>query len=164
MDEQKANSKINEQDYPGVDAAYGIAMQSYEWAIKRLDSIHNNATNLIAWATSVTLAIVGVVASLKKGIDLSSCPLIIALLSFGIAVILSVVARVSGYLALLNPADMYLQLHKSDWHFKKDRIYFAGEHWKKNARMINTKGRLLSFASTLLFIEALALIFWFRSL
>ena len=48
-------------------------------------------------------------------------------------------ARLHGSISLIDPMQLYDQLHKTKQAFKKDVTYFAGQHFQDNAVLIKDK-------------------------
>ena len=146
-------------DYPGVELAYPLAIASYEVAQKRYDALDNRLQTLIATAVTISLAVP--VLGQSRGLSFHSKWFIGAAACFIVAIGLGIYARFSGELEVINPMKIYTNwLHLSEWEFKKDAIYRAGEAFIKNKQEIDAKSRygLLSFISFLL--EAILLAAW----
>lgn len=150
------------KEYPGVELAYPLALASYDVAQKRYDALDNRLQTLIAAAVTISLAVP--VLGQSRGLSFHSKWFIGAAGCFIAAMVLGVHARLSGKLEVINPMKMYRNwLHLSEWEFKKDAIYRAGEAFNENKRAIDAKSRygLLSFIGFLL--EAILLAAWAAS-
>ena len=77
------------------------------------------------------------------------------------AVALGTYARLVGKLRVLKPSNLYDDwLDLPEWSFKKDMIYFAGQDFVKNLRLVSFKWKC-SVAVTILFAaEAVCLAAW----
>lgn len=149
----------NEQTFPSVELAYPIAIASYELAQKRLDIIDSRLQTVIASGTTVSLAI-PVLAS-AKGLSFSSLWFIAAVCVFFSAVILGTLARITGNIIVLNPARIYKDwLGFSEWEFKKNLIFFAGQHFESNRNLAKKRGWLTTITVALFIIEGLLLSVW----
>jgi hypothetical protein len=149
-----------EQSYPAVGLAYEVALASYEVAQKRYDAIDARIQTLLAFATTLTLAVPAAASSIR-GADLRSRWLISALIAFAGTVAVGTYARWKGDIILLNPKHLYDGwLRYSEWEFKTNMVYWAGEHFEANRRLINSKGRLAVAASIMFALEALMLVVW----
>ena len=100
-------------------------------------------------------------ASVLKDVDFRSIWLILAFCMFLLIVVLGVLARTLGTMILIDPKQHYEKwLHYSEWEFKKNAIYWAGEHFRVNKILINRRGLVLNAMSLLLFIEVILLSVW----
>ena len=116
-------------EYPGADLAYDIAVESYALAERRRDAAHQRIEVFLSFVTTVTVAAPVVVASVFTDPDFRS-PLLLAAggLYLGI-VVLSLVARPLGSLRQISPKLLYEGwLHLDEADFKRQMIYWAGEH------------------------------------
>lgn len=145
--------------YPGVDLAYELALASYETAQKRLDVLDNRLETLIALGATVSLA-VPLIAS-EKNISFNSIWFYGAVVAFLLAMIVGITARLRGYLKLLHPAVLYDEfLPYPEWEFKKNIIFFAGQHYEENIRLVNRRGRLAVWAAILFLVEMIFVVVW----
>ncbi|HEX8163118.1 MAG TPA: hypothetical protein VF538_14710 [Pyrinomonadaceae bacterium] len=153
-------SKENkEQQYPSVDLAYKFAVDSYDIALKRLDMMDTRIQTLLAFATTVSLAVS--TALVGKGAKFASAGLAPAAAAYVLGVVVGFYARLTGDVIVLNPKHLFDQwLHYSEWEFKKNFIYYAGENFEHNAEQINRKGRLALLASILFLLETGLLAIW----
>lgn len=148
-----------EKDYPAVELAYPIAIASYENIIKRVDALENRTQNLMAFAATLTVAIPAMTAG--RGLTYRSGWFITALILFGLANIVGITSRLKGDIALLSPQRIYqTELHKLDWEFKKDAIYWAGENFAHNNNVILGRNRLVILMSIIFLAEAAVLAVW----
>ena len=66
-----------------------------------------------------------------------------------------------GGMRLLSPQELYKQwLGWSEWEFKKNAVYWAGEHFKANASLVNEKGNHALAMNALLFLEVACILVW----
>ena len=94
-------------------------------------------------------------------VDLRSIWLILAFVMFFLSVLVGTLARATGNLSLLTPQLLYEGwLHYSPWEFKKNAVYWAGEHFKANSGLVNRKGLALSLMTLLLIAEVALLLVW----
>jgi hypothetical protein len=145
-----------------------------ELSIKGINCFHTHKvtqngagvnTHLIA-QTFIVTATFGITAVLtatsEKGeLQFVSLPFVAAMALAVLAIILGVIGRSSGGIILTNPGNLHEKfLHRGEWTFKKDMIYFAGEHFKKNKDVVEQK-HTLTTAMTWLFLGEMALLlFW----
>ena len=72
------------------------------------------------------------------------------------------VGRVRGRIVLPNPDVLYQKsLQESAWTFKKNSIYFAGQHFNANCRVIDEKATYAVLMTVALLLEILAFVAWF---
>jgi len=146
-------------DYPGIEAAYPIAIASYDVAIKRLDAIDGRLQTMMAFAITATALVMS--STVNKGFKFHSCFLYLAAGCFVAGVSVGTYARLHGNICLLEPEKLYQRwLHKSDATFKKDLIYFAGEHFHKNMELVARKWNLSLLAIALFALEMVFLAAW----
>ena len=116
-------------EYPGTGLAYEIAVESYSLAERRRDAVYQRIEVFLSFATTVTVAAPVVAASVLSSPDFRS-PLLFAAGGLYITlVLLSLVARPLGSLRQLSPKLLYEGwLHLDETDFKRQMIYWAGEH------------------------------------
>ncbi len=69
--------------------------------------------------------------------------------------------RAYGRLVLPSPAALYANaLHETPWEFRKNAIYFAGQHFARNARTIAIKGWCADVVTAGLALEVLWFALW----
>jgi hypothetical protein len=95
----------NKRLYPSVDLAYKLALASYEFAQKRLDIIDVRLQTLIALGATISLPIPAI--AIAKNITLNSWWFILAIVFFSAAIVVGTYARVSGYMKVILPIDLY---------------------------------------------------------
>jgi hypothetical protein len=62
-----------------------------------------------------------------------------------IAIMIGVIGRSWGGITLVHPQVLYEKwLHRQEWEFRKDMVYFAAEHFEQNFNLVNRKGRLVT--------------------
>ena len=147
------------KEFPSVDLAYPIAVASYEVAAKRLDTVDGRLQTILAFIVTVSLAVPSVAGG--RGLPFGSAWFYTAVGVFLAAVALGTYARLAGKLRVLKPSNLYEGwLDLPEWTFKKDMIYFAGEDFVKNLRLVNFKWKC-SVVVTILFVaEAVCLAAW----
>lgn len=147
---------MDESQYPGVDLAYDIALNSYEWATKRFDAIDARIQTILGVGISLTLA-VPVAASTFK-LSLNNPFFIGGMLFFLLGLALGTHARLMGEIKLLTPRVLFEKWLRFDAaEFKKNFIYFAGEHMEQNVGVIAAKHRLLVIVTLIFFLELVCL-------
>ena len=146
-------------EYPGVALAYDLACNSFDWANRRLEAVEGRAQSVLTFASTVTIAVIPL--AVTRGLPARSAWLWLALAAFVAGVALATVARVRGRLHLISPALLFEKwLHKDDWEFKKDMIFFAGESFEANRAMVGMKHRLTIVATVMFAVEAVLVVVW----
>ncbi len=150
------NSPSLEQ-YPSLDLVYPIAIASYDMMTKRLDAIDGRIQTLTAFALTAAIAI----PTIGKGQNLSFNSMWFRLAMGGLvlATLISIYARLTGKVRMLNP-DKLLQgsLHLPPATFKTYAIHYAAQAFKVNNSQLERKWRL-SVISMISFALALGLLF-----
>ncbi len=147
------------KQYPGVEVAFDLAVDSYDSVIKRLDIMDGRLQTIMAFAATTT-AVVPSVAS-ARGLTFHSKLLYLAVGCFTLELVLGTYARFTGNVRLLNPATLYEKwLEWEPWEFKKNFIYWAGEDFKDNKTLVEKKWMLSVIVSVLFFLEAALLVAW----
>jgi hypothetical protein len=149
-----------EDEYPSVDLAYQIAIDSYDSVIRRIDSADGRLQTLITFAGTIGAAVPSVGAS-RGLLHFRSIWFYLAVFSFTSAMIIGFYARFSGTIRLLDPAVFYEKwLRFSLWEFKKNLIFFAAEDFQCNTKL-NKRNWDLSIAVLVLFLlEVVFLVLW----
>ena len=141
--------------YPSVDLAYPLAVQSYDFMVKRIDAMEARIHSTIGLGVSLTFAI----PVALKAFDLQYRQgwMVATGVMFLLAILLSIVARLFGTISLVSPTTLY-----NDWiqypedHFKQQFVLRAGEHADANVSLLNTRHKLLCGAIFLFLLEALS--------
>jgi len=158
---KKVRSPITPEDqYPSVDLAYQIAVDSYDAAIKRIDSIDGRLQTLLTFAGTIGVAVPS--AGVSRGLVSFRSPwLYLAILSFVLAIIVGSYARFSGTIRLLDPGVFYQKwLHFSPWEFKKNLIFFAAEDFECNTKLGKRNWDLSIVVLILFLLEVAFLVLW----
>ena len=145
--------------FPSVELAYPIAVASYENIIKRIDALETRTQTMMAFAATLTVAIPAMTAG--RGLKFTSGWFITALILFAIANAIGTISRLKGDLKLLSPKvlfDDYLAC--SDWEFKKETIYWAGENFSHNNNLLLERHRLVVWMNVIFSLEAAVLSVW----
>jgi hypothetical protein len=162
MPEQEPREPTLEElkaQYPGVDLAYDIALDSYDSLIKRIDNIDGRIQTLLTFAATTT-AVIPTVAN-SRNISFRSGYLYVAISLFAIQLIAGIIGRYVGNIRLLRPESFYAKwLHKDAWTFKKDLIHFAGVDFEHNATLLSRRWLISLALSILYFVEVGFLLVW----
>lgn len=161
MGDPNQQAEASEVTWPGVHLAYDFVSLSYPWILQRLDAVDSRIQTLQAFAASVTLAAPLLAASVVEDVDFRSPCFGLALAAFVAVVVLGAVARVWGNVKLISPQVLYDDwLHYSEWEFKKNAIYFAGQHFETNRSLVNNKSWAGLAMTALLLLEVGLLVAW----
>ena len=156
-------SQPEEGTWPAVEPAYDFVVPSYQMLISRFEAADNRLTALVSVVSGLTLGGPAFARAVNQTIAFDSPQFMFALVAAAVAAILGVVGRIQGRLVLPNPTIFYGVLHESPWTFKKNAIYFAGQHFTKNARTIEVKGRYATAVTIVLLIQIWMLTIWFAA-
>jgi hypothetical protein len=147
--------------YPGVDSAFSYVMPSYEWMLTRLEAADTRIQAIQAFAVSFTFGVPALAKALSVTVAFDAGRFYFAIACFVVLMIVGVLAQARGAVKLANPALFYTQwLHFSDWEFKKNAIYFAGQHFETNGALIQRKATASIVMTVLFLMELLFLFSW----
>jgi len=146
-------------EYPSVSIAYDLSLKSSESLLKRLEAVEGRLQWVLTAGVTITA---GYSIALKgQSLNLHSKLFYGAAACFVLAIALGFVARGCGKFEMLNPTKLFNDyLHEDEWEFKKDMIYWHGDMFKKNLRLVNLKGHLANVVATLFFVEVALLSVW----
>ena len=148
--------EFDENKYPSIDLAYPIALSTYEALYKRNDAIDTKIQNSLTVSITIFLALVSVGKFLK--LSMLSVWFITGSVLMLVSVGINLFARIYGEMRTLNPNKFYQKwLWKNHEHFMKDFIFFSGEDYSHNNKVVSDKWRLHVF-SLISFIFALCLL------
>lgn len=151
--------KTTEKEFPSVELAYPIAINAYEVALKRLDTMDGRLQTIVAFAISVFGGFVSYASGSK--IAFCSCWFVIATASCVLAVGLGVYGRLSGDVRMLKPSNLFAGwLSNEQWEFQKDMIYHAGKAFDENMTLVTNKWRISVNVTILFAIEVAGLTVW----
>lgn len=150
--------------WPGVHRAYDFVLPSYQLLTSRFEAADSRIQSIQTFAATLILGAPLLANAIKKSVPLLSPWFLGAIGLFLVIVALGLGGRLRGTLKLPDPARLYERsLHLSEWEFKRDAVYFAGEHFQWNAEAIRVKGNyttamtaafLLMIGATLIWIIA----------
>ena len=150
-----------EQQWPGVDAAFGFVIPSYQWTITRFEAVDSRIQTLQAFVLTFTFGLPVIVRTLSENIYFASTWFILGVSFAALTIFLGIVARSWSGITVPSPGVMFEKwLDLDEWTFKKDAIFFAGQHFEDNARLINMKGRMVSWMTFLFILEGTCLFLW----
>jgi hypothetical protein len=152
-----------EDEWPGVKYAYDFVVPSYQLMLARIEAADSRIQTLQTFIVTATFGLTAVIsATFEKGqLQFVSLPFILAMALFCLAIVLGVIGRSSGGVVLTNPGNLYSKyLRRTEWKFKKDMVYFAGEHFKKNKDAVEHKHTITTAMTWLFLAEMALLLFW----
>lgn len=157
--------KKPEEEWPSVDLAYEYVQWSYDSVLRRLDAVDGRIQTLLVFAATFTTGLPIFSRSVLPQLQISSIWLLLALATFvGIAFI-GILSRSFGAVTLLNVKRIYDEwLGYSPWEFKKNAVYWAGQHFESNRSLVNAKGWMANVVTGLLVVEVLLLVAWIMQL
>jgi hypothetical protein len=151
----------NKRDYPSVDLAYNLAVQSYDTAHKRWEAADNRVQTLLTFTVTVELALPTLLHSNVPQTRFNSLWFVCAVIAYVFSVGIGTYMRLKRGLILIDPKKLYNKwLGFSEWEFKKDFIYWAGEDYEINNKNINRKITYTVGMLILFLIGDLLLIIW----
>jgi hypothetical protein len=151
--------------FPAVDRAYDFVIPSYQLLINRFEAADNRLTALLTLASTLTLAVPIFAKNVQPNISFNSPLFIVGMLIFLVIAIVGIWGRSVGSIALPDPMVLYNEnLTDSEWEFKKNLIFFAGEGFNSNTQAIRRKGNLSAFLSAALLVEIIVFVAWITNL
>jgi len=130
-----------EVNYPSIAVAYDIAIKSYDWCLNRSNAIDDTIDKLLAWISSLTIAIPTFVYGQHIKTGFNSTWFKVALTFAAASIIAGVTTKIVGSLKLISPQRLYdKHLHKPELVFKMNMIYRAGSAFNHNQSLVNHKG------------------------
>src|SRR5919109_1630164 len=133
----------SEDTWPAVNDAFAFVVPSYQMLLARFEAADSRLTSFITMVTTVTLAAPVFLKSVRTDLRFTSPWFMIAMGCFLAVVGLGIWGRLHGRLVLPNPRVLYNEsLSESPWEFRKNALYYAGQHFERNAAVIDFKGRL----------------------
>lgn len=159
--EDKSSGKSLESQYPSVDLAYEFVKPSYDWMVSRIETINNKIQGLSTFAVTITTALPIITKAIFNNIAFSSLWFYMAMVAFAFLVVTGIVGLRIGSIVLLNPKILYDKyLHYSHWEFKQMVIYWAGEHFNENKKLIDKKAYFRDTMTIFLLVEILCICLW----
>jgi hypothetical protein len=147
--------------WPGVEPAYDMVIPSYQWLLARFEAVSGRLQWLQVLAATIMLGGPSLGKAVRADISFGSGWLIAAIVTTAAVMLLGGVAKSYGAVILPSPAVLYREcLHLSEWEYKKTAIYWAGEHFESNTKLVNRKARAAMVMTALLFIEVVLLLVW----
>jgi hypothetical protein len=151
----------NEALYPAVEPAFTFVVPTYQLMVNRLEAVDTRLTALMTAVSYVTLGIPVFATTIRKDLSLQTPLFRWALVCACVAFLCGLLGRSMGGVILPNP-KVYFEKNLGDkqWEFKKNAIFFAGQHFDENAKTIRTKGYWATAVSLAFFGEISSLALW----
>lgn len=150
-----------ETTWPGVHLAYDLARESYSVVAQRLDAVNARIQALLGFLATITLGAPIVVRSLDDHADFTSVWFVSAIVLSLATSLAGIVTISAGSITTIAPGTLYQKwLSYGDWEFKKNLVYWAGEHFDKNSRLVNTKGWITVALTVTFLLETGCLLVW----
>jgi hypothetical protein len=158
---ENSDARSEQDQWPAVETAYGFVLPSYQLLAARYEAADGRLTALITVATTITLGTPMFAKAIRPAVTFG-VPVFVLAMAFAVtALIVAMAGRARGRIVLPNPGVLYRKsLAETDWTFKKNAIFYAGQHFDANAATVARKHLYETIASTLLTCEAFALIIW----
>ncbi len=142
-----------------LQMAYDLTVKSYDLAERRLDVVEKRLQDTLAFGVTATLAAITILAGKKAHYD--ALPFRAACLFFAIAIVVGLFTRLHGSLEMLQPSDLYKQyLGINSIDFRSKLVYWGGEAFTLNQRMILKKSRLTVLCTICFLLEFILLVWW----
>ena len=144
--------------------AFEFVTPSYTWMLHRLEAVERRIEGLLTFIAAVTLAIpLATMAMVDGAAQFDHWSVIvtgaIALACVLGAVMLRLEGRQTGTIVLVDPGRLD-RLSKEAPAFCAELLYFAGQHFDRNEKLIRTKTRVADRMSLLLLVEIIAGAIW----
>lgn len=143
--------------------AYELSLRAVDISIRRYDNQDANLEKIITWITTVTTALLTLVASGKvvTKIDYESPFFIIGSVLCVLSLIVAFGAKFSGEISTTNPKKLYEgYLEDGEIEFKKDHIYFFGEDCDSMDIFTRRKWLFGVIAILLFSLELMSYVIW----
>lgn len=156
-----SGNDAGEKQWPAVNSAYDFVIPSYQLLTSRFESADTRLTALLTLASTLTIAVPIFAKTVRPGVSFTSFSFGCGVLAFILGACIGIYGRVTGSIVLPDPMVIYKKnLHKSEWEFRKDQIYFAGKNFDANAQAVRRKGNVSIFVTITLLAEVLAFGAW----
>jgi hypothetical protein len=145
--------------YPSVGLVYPLAVESYDFAAKRLDAWDGRIQNLLSLYITVTLPIPLAANALK--LSFASLWFVLAVAAFLGAVLSGIFGRVTGKFKAIDLDHICKGfLHYSEWEFKKEFICWAADNHTQNLSAIKRKHGIAVTMTVCFIFEILFVALW----
>ena len=148
-------------DYPSLELAFEFVKPSYDWIMNWFEITNNKIQSLLTLAVTLTAALPLFAIAIFQEINFKSNWFYISLGCFLALMIAGVIGRRIGAVKLLHPRLLYNQtLQYSKFEFKRNLLYWAGEHFNINKKYIFIKNLILDIMTGLLLLEIVFIVVW----
>ena len=159
--EDKSSEKSLESQYPSVDLAYELVKSSYDWMLNRIEAINSKIQGLLTLATAIAAAMPILAKAMFANVDFQSMWFYGAMVTYILLVVIGTFGLSMGRVRLIHPKNLYAKwLSDSTWEFKKNTVYFGGQDFEDNKKIIELKSCLRNIMNILLLGELLTVMFW----
>lgn len=155
------SEKSIQDKWPAVEAAYTFVPLSYQLLSARYEAADTRLTAILTLASTLTLGAPIFARTIRPDISFGSPLLWVAISVYALGAVAGVVGRVRGSIVLPDPTVIFeTTLHQSEWSFKMNQIFWAGQNFRKNAEAIRQKGNVAIWLTVALLVEVLLLVGW----
>ena len=127
---EEQRDELDPGEFPSIEVIYEFVLPSYDWAVRRLDTIERRFDHLLTLTFTLTLAVPVVtiaIAGAESQPNLLHWQGGVALVLFVATAISGIVIRQHGELTFMNIDGMYDELGNLSPHtFKQHVTYYAG--------------------------------------
>jgi hypothetical protein len=155
----QSTEPTSEVTWPAVPFAYEFVIPSFDWMSQRLNAVEARLQTLIGFAATVTVAAPVLATAVLKQPKFDSMWFIWGVLMFFAIAAVGIAVLNTGDLQIISPQMVYKKyLHYSEWEFKKNILYSAGQGFEANANLVKTKGTVLTILSIVFLGQILLLV------
>ena len=160
MEDIHKTEKVEGSEYPSTGLAYEFVKPSYDWMLNRFEAMNSKIQGLLTFATTITVAI-PIFKAVFDGIHFNSGLFYGAIISYVLSTIIGTLGMSLGKINLVHPMKLYNRwLGDSPWKFQKDSIYFAGQDFEDNNKVIERKNIVRDIMIVLLLSEIICTVIW----
>lgn len=154
-------SQPNPDLYPGVEHAYALIAPSHDWITARLEAIDSRLDSILNLVATVTIAAPVLAGAIQEEPDFGSPWFVGAMSIFAVIVLLGVIVRTFGQVMTFSPSELYAKyLHYAEWEFKKNLIYWGGQNFDANRRLVGHRAFIANVMVIGFLAEAVCLVVW----
>lgn len=155
------SKKPLEPQYPSVDLAFEFVKPSYDWMLNRIEAMNSKIQGLLMLATAVTAAVPVLAKAMFNNLDFKSAWLLGAIAIYLLLTIIGIYGLRKGGVKLIHPMKLFDEwLSDTQWEFRKDAVYFAGQHLEQNKKIVDVKSLLRDIMNVLLLGELIMVFVW----
>ena len=150
------------EDSPGLDLAYDFVQPSYQWALARFEAGNTRLQTTLAVIVSASLAVPALAKALNDALSFTDKWFLFAGAVFLATVAVGVYGRHTGTVALADPGavlDNCLE-QLSEAELKYNVLYYAADHFDRNAKAIERKWHCAGAMLALFVLEVALLLVW----